>query len=95
MAIIPLCSLARGGIRQGDPLSPYLFAIVMNILSILLKEKVDLKYITPFNVRGCVKISHLMYANDLVLSFRANPKSCLNLKYCLLGFFKISGLNIN
>lgn len=70
---------SKQGIRQWDPLSPYLFVIISNILSILLKERVEQNLITPFKTRGGVRISHLMYVDDLILSFRANPKSCRNL----------------
>lgn len=54
------------GIRQGDCFLP-IAIIVANIHSILLKDKVRINLITSFTFRGVFKISHLLYADDLVI----------------------------
>lgn len=56
------------GIREGDPLSPFLFTIVTEALGALSVEAKDLGFIEGFKVghNGEV-ISHLQFANDTVL----------------------------
>lgn len=67
---------ANRGIRQGDPLSPYLYMITSNILSIIIDNRVKGGKITPFNIKGKCKISHIINDDDIILCFRANKKSC-------------------
>lgn len=62
------------GIRQGDPISPYLFILVQQNLSNLFKEEVESKVFSPINLHG-IKISHLIFANDLLVAFRGNNRS--------------------
>ena len=40
------------GIRQGDPISPYLFVVVMEALSCLIKRVVNGGFLSPCQVRG-------------------------------------------
>lgn len=56
------------GLRQGDPLLPYLFIIVEEVLSRLLKHNFALGNIVPFShPRGTPLVSHLLYTDDIVL----------------------------
>lgn len=56
------------GLRQGDPLSPYLFILVEEIQSRLLKKCFEAGEIEPFNhTRGAPLISHLLYVDDVVV----------------------------
>ncbi|XP_042969076.1 uncharacterized protein LOC122301760 [Carya illinoinensis] len=56
------------GLCQGDPLLPYLFILVEEVLSRLLKHKFTNGNIVPFShPRGTPLVSHLLYADDIVL----------------------------
>lgn len=61
------------GIRQGDPLSPYLFVLCMDTLSHLISHQVDSGgWIPPKAGRNGPDISHLMFADDLLHFCRAS-----------------------
>ncbi|CAM8921356.1 unnamed protein product [Rhodiola kirilowii] len=81
--------------RQGDPLSPFLFTIVMEYLSQLL-GKLDRKagfYHHP----KCHKIElkHILFADDLMLFSSGRPSSILTIKTVINNFLKSLGLAIN
>ena len=66
------------GLRQGDPLSPYLFVVVMEAFSCLLKRVVAGGYLTPSSVQGRrgegVQISHLLFADDTLIFYEAKEE---------------------
>ncbi|XP_035545050.1 uncharacterized protein LOC109016147 [Juglans regia] len=68
------------GLRQGDPLSPYLFIILQEILSRLIKQSVEEKRFGQFSqARGTRLISHLMYADDVVIFTNGGRSSIRNI----------------
>ena len=79
------------GSRQGDPLSPYLFILCMERLSIKLNEAVRDKVIHPISFKGRVRLSHLFFADDIFLFTKANVQDCKNLGGILLDFCELSG----
>jgi hypothetical protein len=61
------------GLRQGDPLSPYLFLFVADGLSKLLQREIDAGHNKELKVCRCSPgISHLLFADDSLLFFEAN-----------------------
>lgn len=93
------CGFFNGtrGLRQGCPLSPYLFGIVMEFFSAVLIECVKNGLIpTPF-VKGEVAVSHLLFADDVLIfaSDSATAEVAGNLKRFLHDFSIHSGLSTN
>lgn len=81
----------RRGCRQGDPISPYIFVLCVEIMAIMIRENKNIKGI---NINGCEhKLSQ--YADDTELTLngdRTSFETCIN----TLGIFsKKSGLLIN
>lgn len=68
MALLKVFFKAGRGLRQGDPLSPYLFISVEEVFSRLLWKKVQDGtigyYLQP---RKGPLISHLLYVDDMVI----------------------------
>ena len=88
---------ATRGLRQGDPLSPYLFAIIMDALSMLIHKKIEEEVLAgnPFEYHWrCkkTKLSHLCFADDLMLFCGGSISSVDLLHRALQEFCSLSGL---
>ncbi|XP_010674016.1 uncharacterized protein LOC104890294 [Beta vulgaris subsp. vulgaris] len=84
------------GLRQGDPLSSYLFILVMEILSRFLTKASEEKIIQGIKLsRTGPSISHLFFADDALIFFKASPESCAGVKSILERFSRLSGEVIN
>lgn len=85
----------KRGLRQGDPHSPYLFTICLEMLSRSLKHAA---YSPDFNFHPKCRplgITHLAYANDLLLLSRGDFGSVNILMQCLNDFSEMAGLREN
>jgi len=84
------------GLRQGDPLSPYLFLIVAEGLSSLMAKAEAENRITGVPIAaGGFRLSHLFFADDSLLFCRANFPEWLNLAQVLQTYEKASGQQLN
>lgn len=84
------------GLRQGDPLSPYLFLFITDGLSHILEKKSLEGSIQPIKVcRGAPGISHLLFADDSLLFFQAEVDQARSVKEALSLYEKSTGQLIN
>ena len=84
------------GLRQGDRLLPYLFIIIKEVLSRLLKQSVSSHKIGNFSQpRGTPQISHLMYADDIMIFLNGGKKSVRELLLVFEKYEIWSGQMIN
>ncbi|XP_071708985.1 uncharacterized protein [Rutidosis leptorrhynchoides] len=56
----------KRGLRQGDPLNPFLFIIVMEGLHLTINRAMERRFIRGINV-GNISHSHFMYADDVII----------------------------
>lgn len=84
------------GLRQGDPLSPFLFILCAEDLSAAInKANRDGSLHGSKVCRFAPEISHLLFANDCILFCRASQQECVTLKSILDNYEHISGQAIN
>ncbi|GJZ39109.1 RNA-directed DNA polymerase, eukaryota, reverse transcriptase zinc-binding domain protein [Tanacetum coccineum] len=84
------------GLRQGDPLSSYLFTLVMDVFSLMLNRRIAEDGRFKFHWR-CEKVSlsHLYFANDLMIFSKADKNSVSIIKSAIGEFNNASGLKPN
>lgn len=85
------------GIRQGDPIAPFLFLIVAEGLSGLIKKAVETDNFKSFKVgRGVgVDVELLQFADDALFIGEASIQNVLTLKCVLRCFELVSGMKVN
>ncbi|KAJ0845937.1 putative RNA-directed DNA polymerase [Helianthus annuus] len=84
------------GLRQGDPLSPFLFVIAMEALSCIMKKAVSIGLFRGIDIIGGGEtLSHLMYADDVMFLGEWSVMNINNLRRMLRCFYLVSGLKVN
>jgi hypothetical protein len=84
------------GLKQGDPLAPFLFLLVVEGFSGVMRRAVDLELFRGFSVgSNPMVISHLQYADDTLCIGEASVENLWALKAILRGFELASGLKVN
>jgi hypothetical protein len=74
-------------VRQGDPLSPLLFVMVMEAFSRMMNVAVERELLTGFLVglqhSKAMEVSHLLFADDTLIFCEPKVEQLRNLR-CLL-----------
>ncbi|KAI0510628.1 hypothetical protein KFK09_011236 [Dendrobium nobile] len=79
------------GLRQCCPLSPYLFNIVMDNLSSCIENATRNSTFNAFTMGNCA-LSHLMFADDLLIFGRVTVSNALTLNTIFERFGCVFGL---
>ena len=87
------------GLRQQDPLSPYLFVIAMEALSCLLKRAKEGGFLSGWRIRGKGKkrgeISHLLFVDDTLAFCEPLIDQMTYLSWLFMWFKAMSRLRAN
>nr|GEW37184.1 RNA-directed DNA polymerase, eukaryota, reverse transcriptase zinc-binding domain protein [Tanacetum cinerariifolium] len=83
------------GIKQGDPLPPFLFILIMENLHLSFQRVVDVGMFKGINLSPLVNLSHIFYADDAVFVGQWCDGNINTLVHVLECFFHVSGLRIN
>ncbi|GJW36548.1 RNA-directed DNA polymerase, eukaryota [Tanacetum coccineum] len=83
------------GLKQGDPLAPYLFILVMESFHLSITRATDAGLFKGIKIDSSLMISHLFYADDAVFIGEWSEKNVENIMHILHCFSLVSGLKIN
>lgn len=84
------------GVRQGDPISPYLYILCAEGLTGIIRQYEDMGLIHGYRIaRGAPRISHLLFADDCYVFFKATQMEASNLRSNLNKYEMLSGQLVN
>ncbi|GJS44955.1 RNA-directed DNA polymerase, eukaryota [Tanacetum coccineum] len=82
------------GLKQGDPLAPYLFILIMESLHLSLSRAIEAGIFKGIKIGSSLNISHLFYVDDAVFIGEWSIANLSGITHILHCFF-LSGLSIN
>ena len=84
------------GLRQGDPLSPFLFTLVVDVFGRMTDKLVSRNLVDCLEIgREKIKVSHLQFADDTLFFIKENVHNLRVLYSVLKVFCYVSGLKKN
>jgi len=85
------------GLRQGDPLSPFLFLVAAEGLNVLMKSLVETQLFTGYSIGDVnpVVVSHLQFVDDTLLLGTKSWANVYTMRAVLVIFEPMSGLKVN
>ncbi|XP_058742206.1 uncharacterized mitochondrial protein AtMg01250-like [Vicia villosa] len=87
--------VVKRGLRQGDPLSPFLFVIVGEALTRLVRKSIEIGEYENLVIKRSCSVDILQFAEDTLMVSEGSWKQIKALKIGLRAFELVSGLGIN
>jgi hypothetical protein len=84
------------GLRQEDPLSPFLFILGTEVLLRLFNQQESIGLLKGIKIaKNCRPITYLLFANDLIIFAKATSSEANVIKSCLDSYCSWSGKKVN
>lgn len=81
------------GLRQGDPLLPFLFLVAAEGLNLLVRRAVEMEMLVAAQIgRDKIRVSHIQYANDTMFIVEGVKNNVKAIRWILKIFELASGL---
>lgn len=85
----------KKGLRQGDPLAPFLFLVVAEGLAGLVRSAVDKGHLAGYKVNDDISFPLFQFADDTILICEASRSNLWATKTIFRSFELVSGLKVN
>ncbi|KAL9681679.1 hypothetical protein QQ045_013466 [Rhodiola kirilowii] len=84
------------GLRQGDPISPYLFLICAEWLTHAIDKAQRLGYIEGISIcKNAPVVTHLMFADDCLIFLKAKTEAVVHVRKLLNDYELLAGQKVN
>ena len=84
------------GLRQGDPIPPYLFLLYTEALSAMITGAINKSQLYGVTVcTGAPLVSHLFFADDSFMFVKAELNECMMIRDLLLHYERVSWQKVN
>jgi hypothetical protein len=82
------------GLCQGDPLSPQLFVLAMEVVIVLFRRAADHGFLSPLG--NCTQVQRVsIFADDVVIFVKPTTQDLVTVRELLRVFGEVSGLRVN
>ncbi|XP_074308855.1 uncharacterized protein LOC141643553 [Silene latifolia] len=86
------CFKPQRGLRQGDPLSPYLFILCAEVFSSMIRREMEMGNLHGIRIAPVAPmVSHLFFADDSIIFTKANEREARLVKSIINRYEKASG----
>lgn len=84
------------GLRQGDPLSSYLFIMVADLMGIMMIKANNMGLVQSFNLNGSsLLVPFIPFADNSLFMMKVEEEGVENLRCILLIMETVTGLKVN
>ncbi|VFQ76140.1 unnamed protein product [Cuscuta campestris] len=85
----------KRGVKQEDPLSPLFFILGSEGFSRSLEHAINIGYIAPYKAGRSMVVSHLDFADDLIVFLKGDFRNLLRFKHILNNYLRALGQEVN